>query len=151
MTILPEPRSAGAPARRVARLARLSLARLSILGACALTLHTVPSTAAAASGQSEAVARYRQERAACLDGTSHQDRATCLKEAGAALQEARRGRLDDGDAAYEQNRLRRCERVAPADRDDCLRRMRGDGSVSGSVERGGNFRELRTIQEAPAR
>jgi len=125
--------------RRTARFARLPA-----LAAFAVMLHAVPATTAAASGQSEALARFRQERAACMDGTSHQDRATCLKEAGAALHEARRGRLDDATKSYERNRLVRCNGVAPADREDCLRRMRGDGTVGGSVERGGIYRELRT-------
>src|SRR2546426_8157808 len=34
--------------------------------------------------------RSQQERAACVNGQSHQDRATCMREAGAALYEARR-------------------------------------------------------------
>ena len=43
----------------------------------------------------DAQARYQQERAACLAGQTGQDRATCLKEAGAALAEARRGKLSE--------------------------------------------------------
>ena len=46
---------------------------------------------AAAADMSEAKARYQKELAACISGQSHQDRATCLQEAGAAMQEARRG------------------------------------------------------------
>lgn len=105
--------------------------------------------AAAASDLSEAQARYRQERATCMRGQSHQDRATCLQEAGAALQEARRGTLGDGRSSYVQNRLMRCEVHAGEDRQDCLRRMHGEGTISGSVEGGGIYRELRTT--VPAR
>jgi hypothetical protein len=106
--------------------------------------------AAAAGGDlAEAQSRYRQDRATCISGQSYQDRATCLKEAGAALQEAKRGRLgDDQSSAYEQNRLLRCDRHTGGDREDCLRRMRGEGTVSGSVEGGGVYRELRTTQLA---
>jgi hypothetical protein len=105
--------------------------------------------AAAAGGNlSEAQARYQQDRAACNSGQSYQDRATCLREAGAALQEAKRGRIGDGQNSYEQNRLVRCDRVAEGDREDCLRRMRGEGTVSGSVESGGIYRELRTTVPA---
>jgi hypothetical protein len=105
--------------------------------------------AAAAGGDlADAQARYQQDRAACISGQTNQDRATCLKEAGAALQAAKRGSLGEGQNAYEQNRLLRCDRLAGGDRDDCLRRMRGEGSVSGSVEGGGIYRELRTTVPA---
>ena len=67
-----------------------------------------------------------------------------LCAAGAALQEARRGRLDDGDAQFERNRLLRCDRQPAEDRPDCVRRMNGEGVTSGSVEGGGIYRELVT-------
>jgi hypothetical protein len=79
---------------------------------------------------------------------SRPDRATCLREAGAALQEAKRGRSGDAQGAYERNRLLRCDRLAAEEREDCLRRMRGEGTVSGSVESGGIYRELRTTVPA---
>ena len=87
---------------------------------------------------------YERDRAACISGQTSQDRATCLREAGAALQEAKRGNLNDGQAQFEQNRLLRCEKQPPEDRQDCVRRMKGEGSISGSVEGGGVLRELRT-------
>lgn len=94
-------------------------------------------TAAVAGGKlSDAQARYQQ------------DRATCLREAGAALQAAKQGRLGDGSGAYEKNRLIRCEPLPPADREDCIRRVHGEGAVSGSVEEGGTFTELRTTVPA---
>ena len=109
----------------------------------------VAGMAAAAGGNlSEIQARYQQDRAACMSGQSHQDRATCLREAGAALQAAKRGRSGDGQGQYEQNRLIRCERLPAGDREDCVRRMRGEGTVSGSVESGGIYRELRTTVPA---
>ena len=104
--------------------------------------------AAAGDSLSEAQARYQQDRAACISGQSNQDRATCLREAGAALQEAKRGRSGDQPSSYEKNQLARCDRLAGEDRDDCLRRMRGEGTVSGSVEGGGIYRELRTTVPA---
>jgi hypothetical protein len=104
--------------------------------------------AAAGDSLSEAQARYRQDRAACMSGQSQQDRATCLREADAALQEAKRGRSGDAQGSYEQNQLLRCDRLAAGDREDCRRRMRGEGTVSGSVEGGGIYRELRTTVPA---
>lgn len=109
----------------------------------------VAGMAVAAGGNlSEAQARYQQDRAACISGQSYQDRATCLREAGAALQQAKRGRIGDGQSSYEQNQLIRCDRLSAGDRDDCLRRMHGEGTVSGSVESGGIYRELRTTVPA---
>lgn len=99
---------------------------------------------AADRGKSNAEMIYQRDRAACISGQTSQDRATCLREAGAALQEARRGNLDDGQAQFERNRLLRCEKQPPEDRQDCVRRMRGEGSISGSVEGGGILRELVT-------
>ncbi len=119
------------------------------LGAGAFGAMLVAAMAVAADGNlAEAQARYQQDRAACIAGQSHQDRATCLREAGAALQESKRGGEADGENAYEQNRLLRCERLAAGEREDCVRRMHGDGTVSGSVEGGGIYRELRTTVPA---
>ncbi len=106
-----------------------------------LTIASLLACAAASAADRGAQAVYQRDRAACLRGDTSQDRATCLREAGAALQEARRGRLEDGDA-FERNRLARCEHQPLADRDACIRRMSGEGSVSGSVDGGGIIREL---------
>jgi hypothetical protein len=103
---------------------------------------------AAAADMSEAKARYQQERATCISGRSHQDRTTCLREAGAALAESKRGNLGGGMGPYEQNQLRRCDAHPAEDREDCLRRMRGEGTISGSVEGGSIYRELRTTTPA---
>lgn len=92
-------------------------------------------------------ARFEQERARCLSGQSHQDRATCLREANAAYAEARRGRLDNRQQAmHERNAMARCERLPAAERTDCEHRMRGHGTVSGSVEGGGLYRETVTVE-----
>jgi hypothetical protein len=117
-------------------------------------LHTLTSTlcaaaalliagAAVAATDSQAQLRYRQERAVCMNGTSNQDRATCLKEAGAALQEARRGNLSHGNAGdLRQNRMMRCNTLPAQDRQDCEMRMQGAGSIEGSAQQGGILREL---------
>ncbi|MCL4744941.1 MAG: hypothetical protein KJZ83_05955 [Burkholderiaceae bacterium] len=114
----------------------------------------VAGMAAGASGDlSAAQSRYEQDRAACISGQTNQDRATCLREAGAALQEARKvgstgNGLGLGPGQYKQNRLLRCDRLPAADREDCLRRMSGEGSVSGSAASGGIYRELRATVPA---
>lgn len=89
--------------------------------------------------------RYEQERAACMAGTTGQDRDACLREAGAALQRAKRGYAEDAPSDVAANRLKRCD-VQPvgAARDECVRRM-NEGTVTGSVSGGGTVREYRSI------
>ncbi|MDO8653603.1 MAG: hypothetical protein Q7R66_15575 [Undibacterium sp.] len=101
------------------------------------------ATAAIAAGSSsDANARYQAERAVCNSGESNQDRATCLKEAGAALKESKMGRLNSSQDAYKQNALIRCNALPANDRDACQRRIEGEGTTSGSVRDGGLLREL---------
>lgn len=110
------------------------------IGAMAFLLFA--GAVSAASPMSQAQARYQQERAACMNGTSDQDRATCLKEAGAALGEARRGALGaSSDGSLANNRMARCEALPAPDRDDCVMRMK-HGMVSGSAQQGGILREI---------
>jgi hypothetical protein len=111
----------------------------------ALVLVLAPAAwAAGNTGMSQAQQRYQQERARCLSGQSHQDRATCLKEAGAAYDEARRGRLDSGRVDYTQNATQRCNAQPEADREACMQRILGAGSAQGSVEGGGIIRQTET-------
>ena len=113
--------------------------------ALALVLALAPAAwAAGAKGTSEAQRRYQQERAHCLSGQSHQDRATCLKEAGAAYEEARRGRLDNSGNDYTRNATQRCNAQPEADREACMQRVLGAGSAQGSVQGGGIIRETET-------
>ena len=106
--------------------------------ACALAF----STLVAAQGTGTR-STYAQDRAFCNSGQSAQDRATCLREAGAAAQEGPKGNLSD---APEANKFARCDyHKDPNDREYCIRRMKGEGTVSGSVEGGGVLRELTVI------
>jgi hypothetical protein len=103
------------------------------------------ATPAAAEGgkKSSAQATYQADRAACIAGQTGQDRATCLREAGAALQEARRNGLNDYQSEFDRNRTARCEKQpAGMERDLCIRRMNGEGTTSGSAAGGGISREL---------
>ncbi len=116
----------------------------ALVALLALAMVLAGSAAAATSKADLAAAqtRHQQERAACLSGQSNQDRSTCLREADAAHAQARRGDLDDGPAAYARNAIQRCDALPAADRPDCLARMQGQGSTSGSVAGGGIYREL---------
>ena len=110
--------------------------------ALALFISGASLAATAAGNPQDANARYQAERAACLNGQSNQARATCLREAGAALQESKRGRLSDDQAADQKNALLRCNALPADDRDACQRRIAGEGTTTGSVLDGGVLREL---------
>ena len=109
-----------------------------------LALAALALTAASAS---IADAQYDKERAACASGS--QDRATCLKEAGAAQAERRKGTADTY-GSHEQNAEARCKAVAASDKADCLARVDGAKSPnrrvakSGSVAGGGVLKETVT-------
>ena len=119
---------------------RLTQALLTL----AASLTCAAALAASTASTAEAQARYSKERAVCLNGQSNQDRATCLREAGAALAESRHGGLSKGNVSYVDNQRRRCESLTGDDRLACQERMRGQGTTSGSVAEGGIYRELVT-------
>ena len=112
--------------------------------ACALALAAPLAFAAGEKASPAAQERYNQERARCNSGLSHQDRATCLQEAGAALQESRRGGLNTNSATLSGNATARCDAQPAADRAECIQRIQGAGAASGSVEGGGVIRKTET-------
>ncbi len=112
------------------------------------------ATAASAQDTPGATTQIQRERATC-DGVK-QDRAACLREAGAAQQEARRNGLTSASSTrYEDNALARCQLQPIADRAACEARVTGSGvgstSVDGSVAGGGLIRETVTPIPAPVR
>jgi hypothetical protein len=95
---------------------------------------------------------YQQEVSVC--GHNQQDRAACIREAGAARQEAARGGLTSAPD-YQRNALARCGLQPPGDRADCEARVLGGsgntrGNVDGSVMGGGVIRESVTTVVMPA-
>ena len=124
-----------------------SLAGLVVVGAAA-TYAASPAHAADAAATA-AKSTYAKERADCDAGRTAEDRATCLKEAGAAQQERKRNTLDNNGSAR-QNAIERCNLVAAKDKADCLARIEGPSqanqttTTSGSVAGGGVVRETKT-------
>ena len=107
-----------------------------------------PAAAAGPAASADDIeAKYQRARTLCLAGLTHQARSDCLREAGAARDEARRARLGNGQppSEYLENALKRCQRLPEADRADCEARVRGEGTQRGSVESGGIYRETRTL------
>ena len=95
-----------------------------------------------------ALARYEHDRAECLSGKTSEDRKTCLREAGAALEQARHGGLDVAHEDYQANEAQRCDPLPADDKAACLALVRGRGTVSGSVADGAIVREYRQIVPA---
>ncbi|MBY6344949.1 hypothetical protein E5C31_03120 [Providencia rettgeri] len=91
---------------------------------------------------------YRHDVQRCEQFTGEQ-RTTCRREAGAAVQAERNHKLDKRDHNLDANRQARCHRL-PVDRQqDCLKSMTGqDTTVRGSVEGGGILRETTTVVPA---
>jgi hypothetical protein len=120
--------------------------RILALAAAAACFGAVAQTTPGTNATSaSAQARYQQERAACVNGTSHQDKATCLREAGAARDAARRGQLTSS-AQLEANASSRCNALPEGDRADCRSRVLNESNttVKGSVEGGGIVKETTT-------
>lgn len=136
----PPPRIEGHPTRRVHLACGVLLLGATI--ACASV--ATPGSSAAA----DASRRYERERAVCMNGQSNQDRATCLREAGAAYEEARRHRLGNGAAPFARNAMQRCENFLDEDRAACEARMMGHGTTRGSAAAGGILRELEVTTPA---
>ena len=112
------------------------------------------STASHAADPETPQSRYQADQAACLKSSTHSDRDACLKEAGAVLQESQKNGAVKSSGPHseqdrERNRTLRCEALPLADREDCLRRMKGEGVVEGSVEGGGVLRTLERPIVAP--
>jgi hypothetical protein len=130
--------------------ASTGLTALRFSGLC-LSAALLSTSAMAANGAaaSDVDAKYREDRAKCLMGQTNQDQPTCLREAGAARDAAKKGQLNDGDAKYRKNSKERCKELTGDEAADCKARMNGKGTVSGSVGEGGVLRETVTREIGP--
>jgi hypothetical protein len=90
-------------------------------------------------------AQYQRDRAVCLSGQSNQETDACLYDAALAVETAKRGGYETGPVPYAENARQRCDALKGDDRNDCVARMGGAGTVTGSVAAGGIYRELVTI------
>jgi len=124
---------------------RMLTVTAALAGVCA----GVPVFAADPVATDDARSLYQKERANCETGNTSQDRATCLKEAGAALDEKKKGKLDNSGSAV-ANATDRCNLVPAKDKADCLARVVGPlgpnqrVTATGSVEGGGMIKETTT-------
>jgi len=115
--------------------------------AAACSAFSLGAISANAATPSPAEQRYQQDRANCLAGRTAESRKTCLVEAAAARQAARKNALTTPTPEQiAANERRRCETQSGADKQDCLKRAAGiDTTVSGSVAGGGDLKETVTV------
>ena len=108
------------------------------------------SASAATPRRGESDSTYQRELAVC--GHNQQDRAACIREAGAARQAAARGGLTSAPD-YRQNAMARCSLQPPMERAACEQRVTGagDSAIEGSVMGGGVIRETVTPIPMPRR
>lgn len=107
-----------------------------------LALGTCLASPLAMAASTDTETRYRLDVERCNTGQTNQDKATCLQEAGAARDEAKRQRLTDHNAAFDQNQKARCDALPMAERDGCMLQMSGRNTTTqGSVGGGGVLRE----------
>ena len=88
---------------------------------------------------------YAQERAWCMANTAGDERATCLKNSGAAQAERARGTLDTNGRDFQSNAMQRCDVFLSEERAACEARVSGYGSASGSVQGGGIIKQVETV------
>jgi hypothetical protein len=112
----------------------------------ASTLVSAPALAGPEAKLSDIQARYRRDSAFCMSARYQGDRDECLSEASTARSMALPPEPDPDPGRYARNALKRCEPLPEPERRDCVLRMQGQGSISGSVAGGGIYRELVTIE-----
>lgn len=120
----------------------------AVAGALGGLAGTSVAQAANTSASSSIQSQYELDVQRCNTGQTHQSKAVCLQEAGAARDEANRKRLDDGQSAnYSSNATDRCTKLPESQRQNCMQQMSSPSSVKGSVESGGVLRE--TVIQVP--
>ncbi len=123
------------------------------LGACLAAPLAMAASSTATMSAADIEARYKTDIARCNAGQTNQDKPTCIREAGAAREEANRNRLNNGNPqAYDKNEKARCDALPMDQRDECMLQMSGVGTTTqGSVGGGGVLRETTiTTTETPA-
>ena len=117
---------------------------------CLALLLFTTAPAQAAPAQADGRTTYAQAQARCMAMRVHGDRANCLSEASTAYQATLPEVIDPDPGRYARHAQARCQPLPVDDRRDCLARMAGQGTTTGSVTGGGIYRELITREAAPA-
>ena len=110
-------------------------------------LLAVSATAQIAAGTTgiDATGNAQSEMAACNNGKTQQDRATCLTEVKNANAAKRAGKVDNAGGQFQANAMQRCNVLPSQDKLACEARVAGYGNPQGSVAGGGVITEIETV------
>lgn len=110
-------------------------------------LLAMSATAQIAAGTTgiDATGNAQSEMAACNNGKTQQDRATCLIEVKNANAAKRAGKVDNAGGQFKANAMQRCNVLPSQDRVACEARVAGYGNPQGSVAGGGVITEIETV------
>ena len=110
-------------------------------------LLAMSATAQIAAGTTgiDATGNAQSEMAACNNGKTQQDRATCLIEVKNANAAKRAGKVDNAGGQFQANAMQRCNVLPSQDRIACEARVAGYGNPQGSVAGGGVITEIETV------
>ncbi len=124
-------------------LIKLSTFTLKVALTSVALLVCVPTSAATKTVAKESHNSMRSSK--CSYGVAQDGTDNCMSKAEFDITTSRQRALDSDPSQYMRNALVRCESLKGDDREDCVARIRGGGTVSGSVEAGGLYRELVTV------
>jgi len=114
----------------------------------ALALAATPVFAASPATQVDTKVQPQRARTACT--TVRGDaRDNCLSEASTLAASTRPSRPEENAEQLARNALQRCKPLPEPDRRDCVARIEGQGTTTGSVAAGGIYRELVTREVGP--
>jgi hypothetical protein len=117
-----------------------------VLAAAVALLCAVPAAFAAdkAAAPLSAKGRLQHDRVVCAGIRDQGERDECLSEASTRYAGTQPSHPDENPAQLMRNALKRCDALREPDRQDCVLRMQGQGTTTGSVAGGGIYRELVT-------
>lgn len=126
---------------------RLNNVAKGAAGFALAALLAVSATAQIAAGTTgiDATGNAQSEMAACKNGKTQQDRATCLIEVKNANAAKRAGKLDNAGGQFRANAMQRCNVLPSQDRVACEARVAGYGNPQGSVAGGGVITEIESV------
>lgn len=126
---------------------RLDNIAKGVVGFVFSALLAMSATAQIASGTTgiDATGSAKSEMAACNNGTTQQDRATCLTEVKNANEARRAGQVDNSGGQFQANAVQRCNALPSQEKIACEARVAGYGNPQGSVAGGGVITEIETV------